>query len=103
MNPSTSLGTRSNAGIANPSPAVRQAGNIRSLLMIRGVYRRSLPSACTHVKYRCRCRGKGLQLFENYDAFMVTGQQNKISCNQEGILAMSIGFSGLDTPCCVQP
>jgi transposase, IS5 family len=34
---------------------------------------------------------------------MVTGPQNKITCNREGILPMSIGFSGLDTPCCVQP
>jgi hypothetical protein len=42
-------------------------------------------------------------LFENYDAFMVTGQQHKITCNREGILPMSIGFSGLDTPCCMQP
>jgi IS5 family transposase len=42
-------------------------------------------------------------LFENYDAFMVTGQQNKLTCNREGILPMSIGFSGLDTPCCMQP
>ena len=40
---------------------------------------------------------------ENYDAFMVSGQQNKTTCNREGILPMSIGFSGLDTPCCVQP
>lgn len=39
---------------------------------------------------------------ENYDAFIVTGQPNKNTCNREGIL-MSIGFSGLDTPCCVQP
>jgi hypothetical protein len=44
-----------------------------------------------------------LQLFENYDAFMVTGQHNTITCNREGILPMSIGFSGLDTPCCLQP
>ena len=42
-------------------------------------------------------------MFENYDAFMATGQQNTITCNQEGILPMSIGFSGLDTPCCLQP
>jgi hypothetical protein len=42
-------------------------------------------------------------LFENYDAFMVTGQHNTITCNREGILPMSIGFSGLDTPCCLQP
>src|SRR5215470_14902816 len=46
---------------------------------------------------------QGLPLFENYDAFMVTGQQNKIICNREGILPMSIGLSGLDTPCCLQP
>src|SRR5215813_13048213 len=56
MNPSTSLGTRSKVGMAKPSPPVRQAGNIGHLLVIRGVYRRSLPSACAHVKYRCRCR-----------------------------------------------
>src|SRR5215468_10835098 len=56
MNPSTSLGTRSKVGMAKPSPPVRQAGNIGHLLVIRGVCRRSLPSACTHVKYRCRCR-----------------------------------------------
>src|SRR5262249_3137266 len=48
-------------------------------------------------------QSQGLQLFENYDAFMVTGQQHKIPCNREGILPMSIGFSGLDTPCCMQP
>src|SRR5215470_7172729 len=46
---------------------------------------------------------QGLQLFENYNAFMVTGQHNTITCNREGILPMSIGFSGLDTPCCLQP
>src|SRR5262245_4193051 len=57
MNPSTSLGTRSKVGMAKPSPPVRQAGNIGHLLVIRGVYRRSLPSAYAHVKYRCRCRG----------------------------------------------
>src|SRR5215467_14550966 len=34
---------------------------------------------------------------------MLTGQQNTITCNREGILPMSIGFSGLDTPCCLQP
>src|SRR5262249_47690843 len=52
----TSLGTRSNVGMAKPSPPVRQAGNIWRLLMIRGVCRRNLPSACAHVTYRCRCR-----------------------------------------------
>src|SRR2546427_5137165 len=57
MNPSTSLGTRSNVGIAKPSPPVRQAGNIWCLLVIREVYRRSVPSGCAQVKYRCRCRG----------------------------------------------
>src|SRR5215471_2938761 len=34
---------------------------------------------------------------------MVTGQQNTTTCNREGSLPMSIGLSGLDTPCCVQP
>ena len=42
-------------------------------------------------------------MFENYDAFMVSGPQNQITCNREGILLMSISFSGLDTPCCMQP
>src|SRR5262249_52578244 len=56
MNPSTSLGTRSKVGMAKPSPPIRQAGNIWHLLVIRGVCRRSLRSACAHVKYRCRCR-----------------------------------------------
>src|SRR5262245_52845027 len=46
---------------------------------------------------------QGLQLFENSDAFLVSGQQHTITCNREGILPMSIGFSGLDTPCCLQP
>src|SRR5215467_5522297 len=34
---------------------------------------------------------------------MSAGQQNTITCNREGILSMSIGLSGLDTPCCMQP
>jgi len=42
-------------------------------------------------------------LFENYDVFLGTGPQHKTTCNREGILPMSIGFSGLDTPCCLQP
>src|SRR5438552_1770332 len=56
MNPSTSLGTRSNVGMAKPSPPVRQAGNIGSLLMIRGVCRRKVPSGGAQVKSKCRCR-----------------------------------------------
>src|SRR5438132_5138709 len=56
MNPSTSLGTRSNVGMAKPSPPVRQAGNIWCLLEIHGVCRRSVPSGCAKVKYKCRCR-----------------------------------------------
>src|SRR5215475_1498159 len=56
MNPSTSLGTRSNVGMAKPSPPVRQAGNIGRLLVIHRVCRRSVPSGCPQVKYRCRCR-----------------------------------------------
>src|SRR5215510_1234654 len=58
MKPSTSLGTRSNVGIAKPSPAVRQTGNMRCLLVMGGVYRSSVPSGGTQVKYRCRCRGQ---------------------------------------------
>jgi transposase, IS5 family len=42
-------------------------------------------------------------LCEHYDAFMVTDPQNTTTYNREGSLPMSIGFSGLDTPCCVQP
>src|SRR5262252_8153234 len=60
MNPSTSLGTRSKVGMAKPSPAIRQAGNIWHLLVIRGVCRKSLRSAYAHVNYRCRCRVKTL-------------------------------------------
>src|SRR5262245_1016777 len=58
MKPSTSLGTRSNVGMVNPSPLVRQAGNIRGLLRIYEVYRRNILSSCSHVKDRCRCRDK---------------------------------------------
>src|SRR2546428_2711078 len=60
MNPSTSLGTRSNVGMAKPSPPVRQAGNIGSLLMIRGVCRRKVPSGGAQVKSKCRCRANVL-------------------------------------------
>src|SRR5438128_10733374 len=56
MNPSTSLGTRSNVGMAKPSPPVRQAGNIGRRLMIRGVCRRKVPSGGAQVKSKCRCR-----------------------------------------------
>src|SRR5215471_2361204 len=70
MNPSTSLGTRSNVGMAKSSPPVRQAGNIWYLLEIHGVCRRSVPSGCAQVKYKCRCRvnmevdqgGEGLEI-----------------------------------------
>src|SRR5262245_38200166 len=58
MNPSTSLGMRSKVGMAKPSPPIRQAGNIGHLLVICRVCRRSLRSACAHVKYRCRYRVK---------------------------------------------
>src|SRR5215467_13507177 len=56
MKPSTSPGVRSNVGIAKPSPAVRQTGNMRCLLVMGGVYRSSVPRGGTQVKYRCRCR-----------------------------------------------
>src|SRR4029453_7562506 len=52
--------------MAKPSPPIRQAGNIWHLLVIRGVCRRSLPSACAHVKYRCRCRVIGCANFVYY-------------------------------------
>src|SRR5215467_1723744 len=64
INPSTSLGTRSNVGMAKPSPPVRQAGNIGRLLVIHGVCRRSVPSACPQVKYRCRCRDNRFELIK---------------------------------------
>src|SRR5215510_11396701 len=60
MKPSTSPGVRSNVGIAKPSPAVRQTGNMRCLLVMGRVYRSSVPSGGTQVKYRCRCRVKTL-------------------------------------------
>src|SRR5262245_37698690 len=63
MKPSTSLGTRSNVGMAKPSPPVRQAGNIGRLLVIHGVCRRSVPSRCPQVKYRCRCRVTAIHNF----------------------------------------
>src|SRR5262249_13810452 len=47
---------KSHVGMANPSPSVRQTGNIQGLLVIRGVCRRSVASGCAQVKYRCRCR-----------------------------------------------
>src|SRR5262244_2550994 len=62
MNPSTSLGTRSNVGMAKPSPPVRQAGNIGRLLVIHRVCRRSVPSGCPQVKYRCRCRDRRVKI-----------------------------------------
>src|SRR5262249_29640121 len=65
MKPSTSLGTRSNVGMAKPSPPVRQAGNIGRLLVIHGVCRRSVPSRCPQVKYRCRCRDIDWETFED--------------------------------------
>jgi transposase, IS5 family len=44
----------------------------------------------------------GLNFSENCDAFTVNSQPNVILCKREGI-AMSLCFSGLDTPCCVHP
>src|SRR5262245_49969710 len=73
MNPSTSLGTRSKVGMAKPAPPVRQAGNIGHLLVIRGVYRRSLPSAYAHVKYRCRCRVKTIADFRKENSQALKG------------------------------
>src|SRR5215470_13142439 len=56
MKPSTSLGTRSKVGMVNPSPLVRQAGNIRGLLRIHELCRRNILRSCSHVKDSCRCR-----------------------------------------------
>src|SRR5882724_643905 len=58
MKPSTSLGTTSNVGMANPSPSVRPMGNMRCLLMMGGVYRSSVSGDGYDVNYRCRCRVK---------------------------------------------
>src|SRR5256885_14466724 len=80
MNPSTSLGTRSNMGMAKPSPLVRQAAHIWRLLVIRGVYRRSVPSGCAQVKYRCRCRVK-------YREMVILGILAFRGASQEGLLA----------------
>src|SRR5215510_4821522 len=55
MNPSTSLGTKSNVGKEKPSPSVRQAGSIRGLLGKWGVERGSVSKAGYHVNYRRRC------------------------------------------------
>ena len=46
-------GTVSNVGLANPALSVRRAGNIRGLLVIRGVCGSSVPSGCAHVKCHC--------------------------------------------------
>src|SRR5262245_22339498 len=75
MKPSTSLGTRSNVGIAKPSPAVRQTGNMRCLLVMGGVYRSSVLSGGTQVKYRCRCRG--MQSLTKTGAVPVLREQTK--------------------------
>jgi hypothetical protein len=42
--------------MVNASPSVRQAGNIRGLLLFSGICRRSVSRGGAHVKYRCRCR-----------------------------------------------
>src|SRR5438552_2853619 len=56
MKPSTSLGTKSNVGMEKPAPSVRQAGNIRVLLVMCGVCRSSVLRDCDDVNYRRRCR-----------------------------------------------
>ena len=42
--------------MAKPALVVRQTGNMCCLLVMGGVYRSSVPSGGTQVKYRCRCR-----------------------------------------------
>src|SRR6266446_7613305 len=102
MNPSTSLGTRSNMGMAKPSPLVRQAANIWRLLVIRGVYRRSVPSGCAQVKYRCRCRVSVLTKFAHVES-RLSGHSlpdTFLSHYEIGIceVALSYTLSGLRTP-----
>src|SRR6266446_8117325 len=77
MKPSTSLGTTSNVGMANPSPSVRPMGNMRCLLMMGGVYRSSVSGDGYDVNYRCRCRGnhdgnlpEGIHLATEDEVFM---------------------------------
>src|SRR5262245_38293540 len=56
MNPSTSLGTTANGGMANPVPSVRKVGNMCCLLVTEGVCRSSVSRQCLDVNYRRRCR-----------------------------------------------
>src|SRR5262249_8339011 len=49
---------RAKVGMAKPAPAVRQAGSLRGLLVIRRVDRRRVPRSCCQIQYKCRCRGK---------------------------------------------
>jgi hypothetical protein len=65
-------GTTSNVGRANPSPAVRQTGNIQGLLVICGVYRRSVRSGCSYVKDKCRCRVNHLWSIIDDSGFVVS-------------------------------
>src|SRR6266496_1479839 len=63
MKPSTSLGTTSNVGMENPSPSVRQTGNMRCLLVICGVCRSSVSRECQVVNSRRRCRVNGQRIY----------------------------------------
>src|SRR2546430_12418713 len=105
MNPRTSLGTRSNVGMAKPSLPVRQAGNIWRLLEIHVVCRRSVLSACPQVKYRCRCSvkyyfpGQTLALvqgFGNVLGLFLGEALQRIDCDS------AMGFQHLRELGCVQ-
>src|SRR5215471_17723758 len=95
MKPSTSLETRSNVGIAKPSPAVRQTGNMRCLLVMGGVYRSSVPSGGTQVKYRRRCRVNA------EPGAILTGRQREFCRtwrNQTEVTVEGIHFVQEDSP-----
>src|SRR5215471_7687741 len=97
MNPSTSLGTRSNVGMAKPSPLVRQAGSIGCLLMIYGVCRRSVPSGGTQVKYKRRSDIK-VGLHEVHIALALGTHDGMVVNAQPGADAFeSVGHKGPPT------
>src|SRR5262249_14304116 len=92
INPSTSLGTTSNVGRANPSSAVRQAGNIQGLLVIYGVDRRSVRSGCCYVKGKCRCRDKDDLIYAK-----------KLAVDEDGRVLVWTGAPGATAPAAAAP
>src|SRR5215468_5940556 len=60
MNPSTSLGTKSKGGMAKPSPSIRHAGSILSLLWLDQTFLGRVGRHGVKVNKKCRCRVKSL-------------------------------------------